>query len=247
MVHVVISAFYKFVSIESPSALREALLSLMRRHEMRGTILVATEGLNGTVSGTPEATSALFAMLRADERFQDLVVKSATRDAHPFLRLKVKVKRAIITFPFAGADPRVHVGTYVKPEDWNALIAAEDVLVLDTRNAYEVAAGTFAGAIDPRTRNFTEFASFVENRLATEKQRRIAMFCTGGIRCEKASAYLLSQGFHEVFHLEGGILNYLEKVPPDESLWRGDCFVFDERGGVTAETVGLPEPSVTGA
>ena len=233
----IISAFYKFVTIEDPWALREALLGLMRSEAMRGTVLVAPEGINGTVSGSPAATEALFAVLRTDPRFGDLVVKRATREGHPFQRLKVKVKRAIITFPFEGADPRVHVGTYVKPEAWNALITANDVLVLDTRNAYEVAAGTFERAVNPQTRTFTEFARFVETKLAGDKQRPIAMFCTGGIRCEKASAYLLSQGFHQVFHLEGGILNYLEKVPEERSLWRGDCFVFDEREGVNAHSL----------
>lgn len=242
---IVISAFYKFVPIESPSALRETLRALMRHHDMRGTLLIAPEGINGTVSGTPEATAALFAALRADPRFADVTVKQADRDSHPFQRLKVRVKRAIITFPFAGADPAARVGTYVKPEDWNTLIQAEDVLVLDTRNAYEVAAGTFARALDPQTRTFTEFAAFVETRLANEKHRKIAMFCTGGIRCEKASAYLLAQGFNQVFHLEGGILNYLETVPREQSLWQGECFVFDERGGVNAETLNAPACKIT--
>ena len=242
---IIISAFYKFVPIESPGDLRAALLALMRAHDMRGTLLIAPEGLNGTVSGTAEATAGLFAALRDDPRFAALSVKQATRDTHPFQRLKVKVKRAIITFPFPGADPSVRVGTYVKPEEWNALIQEDDVLVLDTRNAYEVAAGTFERAIDPQTRTFTEFASFVENQLAGHKDRKIAMFCTGGIRCEKASAYLLAQGFQNVFHLEGGILNYLEKVPQEQSLWRGACFVFDEREGVTGETLNAPNARCT--
>lgn len=240
---IIISAFYKFAAIAEPGALREELRSLMRAREMRGTLLIAPEGINGTVSGSPEATATLLRTLRADPRFADLQVKQAVRDAHPFQRLKVRLKRAIITFPFAGADPE-RAGTYVKPEDWNALIQADDVLVLDTRNAYEVAAGTFAGAIDPQTRTFTEFATFVDTRLARDKDRRIAMFCTGGIRCEKASAYLLAQGFHHVFHLEGGILNYLEKTPQDQSLWQGACFVFDERGGVDAETLTIPDRKV---
>lgn len=241
----IISAFYKFVCIGNPGELRETLRTLMRGHDMRGTVLIAPEGINGTVSGSPAATAALFDALRADDRFADLSVKQASREAHPFQRLKVKLKRAIITFPFPGADPNARVGTYVKPEDWNALISAEDVLVLDTRNAYEVAEGTFSGAVDPKTRTFTEFAAFVETQLAHEKDRKIAMFCTGGIRCEKASAYLLAQGFHQVFHLEGGILNYLEKVPPQDSLWQGDCFVFDERGGVNAGTLHLPPAKTT--
>ena len=231
---IIISAFYKFVDIADPAALRDRLLAPMRAADMRGTLLIANEGINGTVSGTVEATEALFALLRDDPRFADLSIKRATRPAHPFGRLKVKVKREIITFPFPGADPRGQVGTYVPPQDWNALISSEDVLLLDTRNAYEVAAGTFAGAIDPGTRNFSQFAAYVQTQLAGAKEKKVAMFCTGGIRCEKASAYLLAQGFKEVFHLEGGILNYLETVPEEESLWRGACFVFDERGSVAA-------------
>lgn len=232
---VVISAFYKFVRIADTTVLRGRLRAEMQARGMRGTILIAPEGLNGTVSADAQAMSEFLALLRTDPRFQDVVIKQATREAHPFKRLKVKLKKEIITFPFAGADPQACVGTYVTPENWNALITSPDVLVLDTRNAYEVEVGTFQGAVDPKVRTFTQFAEFVGSNLDPERHRKVAMFCTGGIRCEKASAYMLSQGFAEVYHLQGGILNYLEKVPPEKSLWQGACFVFDERGAVSAK------------
>lgn len=232
---VTIAAFYKFVPIDDTRTLRDCLRDAMKGRDMKGTILVAPEGVNGTISAAPDAMAAFLQWLRADPRFQDLVTKQASRAVHPFKRLKVKLKKEIITFPFAGADPQARVGTYVMPQDWNALITSPDVLVLDTRNAYEVQVGTFQGAVDPKMRTFTQFAEFVGSNLDPEKHRRVAMFCTGGIRCEKASAYLLSQGFPEVYHLQGGILNYLEKVPPEESLWQGACFVFDERGAVAAK------------
>ncbi len=235
---VIIAAFYKFVSIADTGALRARLLGEMTAGDMKGTILVAPEGINGTISAAPDAMAKFLAWLRADPRFQDLVTKQATREAHPFKRLKVKLKKEIITFPFAGADPHARVGTYVPPEDWNALITAPDVLVLDTRNAYEVDVGTFKGAVDPKVRTFTQFAEFVGTQLDPGTHRKVAMFCTGGIRCEKASAYMLSQGFAEVYHLEGGILNYLEKVTAEDSLWQGECFVFDERGAVAAKDDG---------
>ncbi len=227
-----IAAFYKFVPVEDPPALRMALLDAMRAHAMKGTILVAPEGINGTISATPAAMDEFLATLRSDPRFADLVVKSATSDAHPFQRLKVKLKREILSFGHPEADPAVRVGTYVPPAEWNTLISDPDVLVLDTRNTYEVAAGTFERAVDPAIPNFRSFPGFVGSALDPARHRKVAMFCTGGIRCEKASAYMLAHGFTEVFHLEGGILNYLAKVPKEESLWRGECFVFDERGGV---------------
>ncbi len=234
---IAVSAFYKFVVIDAPQELRVQLLDVLRKHGMRGTILVAPEGINGTISGAPDDMAAVVGFLRADARFADLVTKDATTGQHPFNRLKVKVKREIISFRQAGADPTVKAGTYVRPDAWNALITAPDVLLLDTRNAYEVAAGTFRGALDPKTRRFGDLPSFVAAELSSAKHRRVAMFCTGGIRCEKASAYLLSQGFAEVYHLEGGILNYLAKVPKQESLFKGACFVFDEREVVDGDGV----------
>jgi UPF0176 protein len=232
---IVVAAFYKFVSIDDVATLQSQLLAGMTARDMRGTILVAREGINGTISAKADHMRGFLASLRADPRFADLVTKDASADAHPFKRLKVKLKREIITFGHPGGDPTARVGTYVAPEAWNALISAPDVCVLDTRNAYEVAVGTFRGAIDPQTRSFGELPAYIETTLDPAKHTRVAMFCTGGIRCEKASAYLLAQGFAEVYHLQGGILNYLAKVPPAESLFDGRCFVFDARETVAAD------------
>ena len=232
---IAVSAFYKFVLLDDPRGLRQMLFDMLRTHGMKGTLLLAPEGINGTISGAPDAMASVLRFLRADARFADLVTKDATIDRHPFKRLKVKVKREIISFRQAGADPTVRAGTYVPPDAWNALITAPGVLLLDTRNTYEVEAGTFRGALDPKTRRFGDLPAFVASDLSPQRHRRVAMFCTGGIRCEKASAYLLSQGFAEVYHLEGGILNYLAKVPKSESLFDGTCFVFDEREAVDSD------------
>jgi UPF0176 protein len=229
---VVVSAFYKFVAIEQPDALRHELLARLSALAMRGTILVAPEGINGTLSGEPSAMAAFLRDLRSDPRFADLVTKDAPAEAHPFGRLKVKLKREIISLRRPEADPVRRTGTYVAPQDWNALIASPDVLLLDTRNIYEVEVGTFAGAVDPRLAHFTDWPAFVAQHLDASRDKRIAMFCTGGIRCEKASAYLLAHGFSEVYQLDGGILGYLAKVPDSESTYVGRCFVFDERGAV---------------
>jgi UPF0176 protein len=230
---VIVSAFYKFVHVENPAALRTGLLDVCEAGGMRGTVLVAEEGLNGTISGEPGAMATTLAWLRADPRFADLETKNATAPDHPFKRMKIKVKREIITFREDAIDPVGGTGTYVQPADWNTLISDPDVLVIDTRNGFEVAAGTFKGAVDPKTRSFGEFPEYVQSELDPKRNRKIAMFCTGGIRCEKASAYLKSMGFPEVYHLKGGILNYLEKIPAKDSLWQGECVVFDERGGVS--------------
>ncbi len=231
---VTVSAFYKFVAVDDPAALAADLRARLEAADARGTILLAREGINGTISAAPDAMAAFHARLRADPRFADLATKDATAPAHPFRRLKVKVKPEILTFGHPEADPTRRVGTYVRPEDWNALIADPEVFVLDTRNAYEVAIGTFDRAVDPQTRNFREFADYADRHLDPATHKRIAMFCTGGIRCEKASAYLLARGFPEVYHLEGGILSYLAKIPAGEQLWRGACFVFDERESIAA-------------
>ncbi|MEZ5899588.1 MAG: rhodanese-related sulfurtransferase [Hyphomicrobiaceae bacterium] len=224
-----VTAFYKFVSIEDPASFRPQVLDVCRANSIVGTVLLANEGINGTVAG-PEAGVAVFlAWLRADPRFCDLVSKESYALEQPFARLKVRLKREIVTLGRPEADPNMQVGTYVKPQDWNALISQEDVVLLDTRNAYEVKIGTFEGAQDPGTRTFRQFPDYVRDNLDPARHKRVAMFCTGGIRCEKASAYMLTQGFEEVYHLEGGILKYLETVAPGESLWRGECFVFDER------------------
>ncbi len=237
---VLIAAFYKFVFIAEPQALRDQLFAHMRASEMRGTLLIASEGINGTVSALPDAMAQFLAMLRSDARFADLETKQAQSELHPFKRLKVKVKKEIITLRVPEADPSAQVGQYVSPEDWNALISDPEVIVLDTRNAYEVAEGTFARAVDPRTRSFGEFPHFVDQNLDPKRNRKVAMFCTGGIRCEKASAYLMHKGFEEVYHLKGGILNYLARVPAEDSLWHGKCFVFDEREAVGEKEVALP-------
>jgi UPF0176 protein len=232
---ITISAFYKFVAIADPPALRDTLHDRLQSRAIKGTILVAHEGVNGTISGAQDAMRAFLEELRADPRFADLVTKEARSDTHPFGRLKVKVKPEIVTFRQPQADPTRRVGTYVAPENWNALISEPGVLVIDTRNSYEFEAGTFDNAVDPQTRSFTEFPDYVRKNLDPARNRKIAMFCTGGIRCEKASAYMLAQGFSEVYHLEGGILNYLAKVPREDSRFRGACFVFDERRGVESD------------
>lgn len=227
-----VSAFYKFVPVGDCEALRAELFALGERAGLCGTILIAPEGINATVAGPGGGVRDLLAHLRADPRFAVLLSKESISPDQPFQRWKVKVKAEILTFDAPEADPNVCVGTYVQPQDWNDLILREDVLLIDTRNDYEVAIGTFRGAIDPKTRAFSQFKDYVETHLNPARHTKVAMFCTGGIRCEKASAYLLAHGFGEVYHLEGGILNYLEKVRPEESLWDGACFVFDERVAV---------------
>jgi UPF0176 protein len=230
---IVVSAFYKFATIADPPALRAELLAVLTAGAMKGTILVAPEGINGTVSGTPDAISALHAVLRNDPRFCDMPTKNASTDRHPFERMKVKLKREIITLRRPEADPLQRTGIRIAPQDWNALLGAGDVLLIDTRNSYEVATGTFEGAVDPSMAHFTDWPDYVARSLDPVRHRKIAMFCTGGIRCEKASAYLLARGFETVYQLDGGILAYLAAVPAAQSRWRGSCFVFDERGAVT--------------
>jgi UPF0176 protein len=226
---ITVSAFYKFVALPRFEELRAPLLEACRSHGIKGTILLAAEGINGTIAGEPEAHAAIMRVIRAIPEFWDLESKESFAEHMPFLRMKVRLKKEIVTLGVAGVDPTRQVGTYVEPADWNALISDPDVLVIDTRNGFEVAHGTFAGAIDPKTRSFGEFPAFVRDHLAGAENRKIAMFCTGGIRCEKATSFMLQQGYENVYHLKGGILKYLEKVLPEQSLWRGSCFVFDER------------------
>jgi UPF0176 protein len=223
------SAFYKFVAIGDPAGLRPSLLAACLQRGIKGSILLAHEGINGTISGEAENLSDFFLWLRQDPRFADLETKESPAGEHPFGRMKVRLKREIVTLGVPEACPAQGVGTYVAPEDWNALIESPDVIIIDTRNDYEVKAGTFKGAIDPGTRSFRQFPAFVRAHLDPGRHKRVATFCTGGIRCEKATSYLLRQGFEEVYHLKGGILKYLETVPAEESLWQGECFVFDER------------------
>jgi len=228
---VVVSAFYKFVSIDDIDALRTPLLTRCIELEMSGSILIAAEGINGTIAGSRSSTDDLFGWLRSDDRFRDLVTKESFTDAVPFKRMKVRRKAEIVTLR-QDVDPTEVVGTYVDPRDWNDVIADPDVFVVDTRNVEEVSIGTFTGAVDPKTDSFSEFADWVDANLDPETHTKVAMFCTGGIRCEKASSYMLDKGFPEVLHLNGGILNYLEKVSEADSLWEGECFVFDERVSV---------------
>jgi UPF0176 protein len=227
--NIVVAALYKFVTLEDYIALREPLLAAMQANGVKGTLLLAEEGINGTVSGTRAGIDALLAWLRSDPRLVDVDHKESYCAEQPFYRTKVKLKREIVTLGVPGVDPNRAVGTYVEPQDWNALIADPEVLLIDTRNDYEVAIGTFEGAIDPRTQSFREFPAYVQQHFDPAKHKKVAMFCTGGIRCEKASSFMLGQGFAEVFHLKGGILKYLEEVPQAQSRWRGDCFVFDNR------------------
>jgi len=224
---VVVTAFYKFVPLPDFEAVRDDLLARCEEAGMRGSILLATEGINGTVAASREVTNDVFDWLRSDERFADLEVKESLSKQLPFRRMKVRLKKEIVTFGLP-VDPTRRVGTYVDPADWNSVISGPDVLVIDTRNQEEVALGSFENAVDPDTESFGEFADYVAT-LDPAEHPKVAMFCTGGIRCEKASSYMLDQGFDEVFHLKGGILQYLEDVDPAESLWRGECFVFDER------------------
>jgi len=227
-----VCAFYKFVEIADCAALQATLTKRCDESGIKGTILLAREGINATISGPRDAMARFLSALRGDPRFADLTVKQAEASAHPFQRLKVKIKREIIAFDPSAEGPLGEVGTYVKPQDWNALISDPGVVVIDTRNAYEYAIGTFKGAVDPKTAAFSDFPAYVKDNLDPARHRKVAMFCTGGIRCEKASAHLIEMGFPEVYHLEGGILNYLEVIRPEDSAWEGECFVFDERVSV---------------
>jgi UPF0176 protein len=226
------AALYKFVSLPDYKNLQQPILDVCVKHNIKGTLLLASEGINGTIAGLPDDIQAVLSYLRQDPRLHDLEHKGSYADKHPFYRMKVKLKNEIVTMGVAGVNPNNVVGTYVKPEDWNDLISDPDVILLDTRNDYEVHIGTFKGAVDPKTTTFREFPKFVEQNLDKTKHKKVAMFCTGGIRCEKASSYMKQQGFEEVYHLQGGILKYLENVPKEQSMWEGECFVFDQRVAV---------------
>lgn len=230
MSKIIVAALYQFTSLPDFRELRLQLKTLCDQHKIKGTLLLAEEGINGTVAGSRTAIEALRSFLVT--RFDDLEYKESWADKMPFLRMKVRLKKEIVTLGVPGINPCDTVGTYVNSEEWNTLISDPDVLVLDTRNDYEVEIGTFQRAVNPKTSSFTEFPEFVEH-IDKNKHRRVAMFCTGGIRCEKASSYMLSQGFEEVYHLKGGILKYLETVPSEKSLWNGECFVFDGRVAVS--------------
>lgn len=228
-----VAAFYQFAKLPDFRELREPLRAICADLELKGSVLLAHEGINGTLAGSAEAVAALIEQLRRGDlfggRLDNLELKLSAAAAMPFQRLKIRLKKEIVTLGDPAADPTRQVGIYVDPADWNDVMAAPDTLVIDARNAFEVAMGTFEGAVDPGIKSFGQFKEFAARKLDPARHRRVAMFCTGGIRCEKASAYLLSRGFAEVFHLKGGILKYLEGVPEAHSRWRGECFVFDDR------------------
>jgi UPF0176 protein len=227
-----VAALYKFVALPDFEALQKPIQEKCLAEDIKGTILLAGEGINGTVAGPESGMRRFLTFLRSMTEFQDLVHKESWASEAPFPRMKVRLKKEIVTMGVRGIDPNKIVGSYVKPEDWNTLISDPDVVVVDTRNDYEVAIGTFKGAVDPKTKSFREFPKWAEDNKEVLKKPKVAMFCTGGIRCEKSTAYMKEQGYEEVYHLEGGILKYLEEIPESESMWHGECFVFDERVSV---------------
>lgn len=225
----VVAAFYKFVALRDAEALVAPLELLCARHELCGTILLANEGINSTVAGSREGIDALITHLRAQPGLADLTPKESFCDEPPFHRMKVRLRAEIVTIGDHEIDPTAVVGTYVPPAQWNQLLSDPEVVLVDTRNVYETRLGVFEGAVDPGITNFRDFPTWVTNNLDPAKHTKVAMYCTGGIRCEKATSLLLRRGFSQVFHLEGGILKYLEEVAPEQSKWRGECFVFDQR------------------
>jgi len=229
----VVATLYKFVKLPDFAEKREPLLSYCQGQGIKGTILLAEEGINGTIVGSRQAIDSVLWFLRSDPRLTDLEHKESYTQTPPFERMKVRLKQEIVTLGLPEIDPNEQVGTYVTPQEWNDLISDPEVTVIDTRNDYEVNIGSFQGAENPQTTSFREFPDYVCQHLDPEKHKKVALFCTGGIRCEKASSFMLARGFAEVYHLKGGILKYLEEIPAQESLWEGECFVFDERVAVS--------------
>jgi UPF0176 protein len=229
---ILVVTFYKFVSLPDFAEKQSILLSYCQAQEVKGTILLAKEGINGTIAGLRENVESVLSFLRFDPRLADLEHRESYTDTPPFERMKVRFKPEIVTLGLPEVDPNQQVGTYISPQDWNDLISDPEVTVIDTRNDYEVNIGTFQRAQNPQTEIFRQFPDYVRDNLDPSKHKKVALFCTGGIRCEKASSFLLAQGFEQVYHLKGGILKYLEEVPTEESLWEGECFVFDERVAV---------------
>jgi UPF0176 protein len=232
MVTFLTAAFYKFVELADFVQLKAPLLAYCEDQQIKGTILLAEEGINGTIAGVPESVHAVLAYLRRDSRLADLVHKEAFAVEMPFYRMKVRLKREIVTLGVPGVSPTKMAGTYLKPDEWNKLLDDPTVVFVDVRNDYEVALGTFKGALDPKTKSFSELPEWVRGQAALRDKPKVAMFCTGGIRCEKSTAFMRAEGFSEVYHLEGGILKYLETIPKEQSRWEGECFVFDERVSV---------------
>ncbi|MGH1446535.1 MAG: rhodanese-related sulfurtransferase [Cognatishimia sp.] len=227
-----VCALYHFTRFDNPPALREPLLELCLKEQITGTLLLAHEGINGTIAGSRNGINAVIAHIKSLPGCNNFEWKESTASEKPFPRMKVKLKKEIVTLGQPNVDPTAHVGNYVDPQDWNELIQSPDVVTIDTRNDYEVGIGTFKGAIDPETETFRDFPKWWEENKDRFHNKRVAMFCTGGIRCEKSTNYLLSQGVEDVYHLKGGILKYLEEVPQEESTWEGECFVFDGRVSV---------------
>ncbi|CAN7225292.1 rhodanese-related sulfurtransferase [Pararhizobium sp. LjRoot235] len=228
-----VAALYHFVSFDRFAGFRQPLQAVCDDNQVKGTLLIAHEGINGTIAGPEDGIKAVLVFLRSQPEFKDLEHKESWASSMPFLRMKVRLKKEIVTMGVEDIDPNKVVGAYVAPKDWNALISDPDTLVIDTRNDYETAIGIFRGAVDPKTKSFRDFPEWVKNNTGLHNKPKIAMYCTGGIRCEKATAFMKEQGFEEVYHLKGGILKYLEEMPQEESLWDGACFVFDDRVSVT--------------
>ncbi len=228
----VVAALYKFAPLKDFAEMQKPLQEVCQQNGIKGTLLLAHEGINGTIAGSREGIDAVLSYLKSHPLLTDLEHKESSASEMPFYRMKVRLKREIVTIGIPEVNPNIKVGTYVKPEEWNKIINDPEVVVLDTRNDYECDIGTFKGAVNPNTKTFREFPEFVKKYLDPRKHKKVAMFCTGGIRCEKASSFMLMEGFEEVYHLEGGILKYLENIPKEESLWEGECFVFDQRVAV---------------
>ncbi|MDH5391660.1 MAG: rhodanese-related sulfurtransferase [Gammaproteobacteria bacterium] len=232
MSKVTVAALYHFVILDNYKQLRQPLLDKMHELAVKGSLLLASEGINGTVAGSGTAVEQLLDWLKSDSRLASLRYKLSYDDEMPFYRTRVKLKKEIVTMGVQGIDPNQVVGTYVAAKDWNALISDPEVTLIDTRNSYETKIGTFKNAIDPQTESFRQFPDYIKKNHDAKSSKKVAMFCTGGIRCEKSTAYLKQLGYEEVYHLQGGILKYLEEVPEQESLWQGECFVFDNRVSV---------------
>ena len=230
--NIIVAALYRFAVVGDVPALQKTLQAVCRAQDIKGTLLLAHEGINGTIAGTRDGIDAVVAVIRSTPGFGDLEYKESFAAAMPFYRMKVRIKKEIVTIGRSDVSPTKTVGTYVTPEEWNKIISDPETIVLDTRNDYEVGIGTFKNAVNPQTKSFVAFPEFVQKNLDPQKHKKVAMFCTGGIRCEKASSFMKQAGFENVYHLKGGILKYLEDTPKDQSLWEGDCFVFDQRVAV---------------
>ncbi len=232
----VIATFYRFCPLEDLETLKTSLHAAMHANRILGTILLASEGINGGMGGTPEDMAAIYDFIRADTRFADLYFKETSSDMMPYEKIKVKLRKEIVSLGIPDVDPCKTTGTHVSPEEWNELLTDPDVLVIDNRNTYEIEYGTFQNAIDPQTENFRDFPTYIQEHLLDKKDKKIAMCCTGGIRCEKSTAYLKMLGFEHVYQLEGGIIDYMKAMPAEKSLWQGSCFVFDERIAISDAT-----------